>query len=89
VLAKSCARIFFRNAINVGLPVLICDTEGIGDGDALEADLAASTVRDLNNGLVLTFGRIPEVMRLILDEGGLVAYIRKYGSLRLPQAGAS
>jgi len=88
ILAKSCARIFFRNAINVGLPVLICDTDGIADGDVLEADLAASTVRDASNGLVLTFGRIPEVMRLILDEGGLVAYIRKHGSLRLPQTSA-
>ncbi len=39
ILAKSAARIFFRNAINLGLPVLICDTDKIKDGDELEIDL--------------------------------------------------
>ena len=40
VLAKSFARIFFRNSINVGLPVLVCDTDKINDGDELEIDLS-------------------------------------------------
>ena len=62
ILAKSVARIFFRNAINLGLPVLICDTDKINDGDELEIDLTAGTVRDKTNGSVLTFGKIPEVM---------------------------
>jgi 3-isopropylmalate/(R)-2-methylmalate dehydratase small subunit len=79
VLAKSAARIFFRNAINVGLPVLICDTDRISDGDELEVDLAAGTIVDLTNGTRLTFGKIPEVMLDILNEGGLVPYIKKYG----------
>ncbi len=79
VLAKSAARIFFRNAINVGLPVLICDTDRISDGDELEVDLAAGTIVDLTNGAHLTFGKIPEVMLNILNEGGLVPYIKKYG----------
>ena len=39
VLAKSVARIFFRNAINLGLPILLCDTDKIADGDQLEVDL--------------------------------------------------
>ena len=50
VLAKSVARIFFRNAINRGLPVLICDTDKINDGDELEVDMAAGTVHDITNG---------------------------------------
>ena len=83
VLAQSVARIFFRNAINVGLPVLICDTEKINDGDELEVDLAGGTIKDISNGATLTFGRIPDVMLKILDEGGLVPYIRKYGDFRL------
>src|SRR4030067_1892970 len=58
VLAKSVARIFFRNAINLGLPVLICDTDKIDDGDMLEVDLAGGTVKDLTNGSLLTFGRV-------------------------------
>ena len=45
VLAKSVARIFFRNAINIGLPVLICDTERINDGDKLEVDLKSGKIR--------------------------------------------
>ena len=83
ILAKSVARIFFRNAINLGLPVLICDTTLIDDGDELEIDLAAGTVKDITNGNQLTFGKIPEVMLHILDEGGLIPYIQKYGDFKL------
>ncbi len=83
VLAKSFARIFFRNAINVGLPLLVCDTSGIDDGDALEVDLGAGRVRDLTNHLDLTFSPIPEVMLHILTEGGLVPYIRNHGDIVL------
>jgi 3-isopropylmalate/(R)-2-methylmalate dehydratase small subunit len=83
ILAKSVARIFFRNAINLGLPVLICDTTLIDDGDELEIDLAAGIVKDITNGNQLTFNKIPEVMLHILDEGGLIPYIQKYGDFRL------
>ncbi len=83
ILAKSVARIFFRNAINQGLPVLICDTDKIDDGDELEIDLPAGKVRDLTNGNQLTFGKIPEVMLHILEEGGLIPYIQKHGGFRL------
>jgi 3-isopropylmalate/(R)-2-methylmalate dehydratase small subunit len=83
ILAKSAARIFFRNAINLGLPVLICNTDKIDDGDELEINLAGGTVRDRTNGSVLTFGRIPEIMLRILDEGGLIPYIQKHGDIRL------
>ncbi|MFC1992570.1 3-isopropylmalate dehydratase small subunit [Chloroflexota bacterium] len=83
VLAKSVARIFFRNAINLGLPVLICDTDKIDDGDDLEMDLSTSTVNDTTNGNRLTFGGIPEAMLHILDEGGLIPYIQKYGDFKL------
>ncbi len=83
ILAKSVARIFFRNAINLGLPVLICDTDGIGDGDELEIDLGTGTIKDLTNGRQFTSGRIPEVMLSILDEGGLIPYIQKYGDFKL------
>lgn len=83
VLAKSVARIFFRNAINVGLPVLICNTDLINDGDELEVDLAGGTVKDLTNGNQITFSKIPEAMLAILNEGGLVPYIKKYGDFKL------
>ncbi len=83
ILAKSVARIFFRNAINLGLPVLIFETDGIGDGDELEIDLGAGTIKDLTSGRQFTSGRIPEVMLRILDEGGLIPYIQKYGDFKL------
>jgi 3-isopropylmalate/(R)-2-methylmalate dehydratase small subunit len=83
ILAKSVARIFFRNAINLGLPVLICETDKIDDGDELEVDMSAGLVRDITNGNQLTFGRIPEVMLHILDEGGLIPYIKKHGGFSL------
>ena len=83
ILAKSAARIFFRNAVNVGLPVLICDTDKIGDGDELEVDLRASTVRNLTNGAELPLGNFPDVMLRILEQGGLIPYIKKYGDFEL------
>jgi 3-isopropylmalate/(R)-2-methylmalate dehydratase small subunit len=83
VLAKSAARIFFRNAINVGLPVLICDTDRISDGDDLEVDLESSIINDLSNGVHISFNKIPVVMLDILNEGGLVPYINKYGDYRI------
>ena len=84
VLARSVARIFFRNAINLGLPILICDTDKIADGDTLEIDLGAGTIRDVTNGARLTSGRIPAIMLSILDEGGLIPYIQKHGDFSLP-----
>ena len=83
ILAKSVARIFFRNSINLGLPVLICDTDRINDGDELEIDLGAGTIRDITSGDRFTSGKIPEVMLRILDEGGLIPYIQKYGDFKL------
>ena len=78
ILAKSVARIFFRNAINVGLPVLICDTESISDGDELEVDLELGKVKNLTSGAELNFSRMPEIMLHILNEGGLIDYIKKH-----------
>jgi 3-isopropylmalate/(R)-2-methylmalate dehydratase small subunit len=83
VLAKSVARIFFRNAINLGLPILLCDTDKIADGDQLEVDLTKGTIRDLTNGESLTSGRIPQAMLDILNDGGLLPYISKHGGFRL------
>jgi 3-isopropylmalate/(R)-2-methylmalate dehydratase small subunit len=83
ILAKSVARIFFRNAVNLGLPVLLCDTDKINDGDELEIDLKAGVVRDVTNGAQLSFSKLPEVMLHILDDGGLLPHIKKHGDFRL------
>jgi 3-isopropylmalate/(R)-2-methylmalate dehydratase small subunit len=83
ILAKSIARIFFRNAINQGLPVLICDTDKIDSGDTLGVNLSAGVIDDLTNGIRLNFGKIPPVMLDILAEGGLISYINKHGDFKL------
>ncbi|MDR0767192.1 MAG: 3-isopropylmalate dehydratase small subunit [Methanosarcinales archaeon] len=83
VLAKSFARIFYRNAINVGLPVLICDTDQIDEGDQLEVDLEGGTIKDVTKGIVLTFSPLPAAMITILNDGGLVAHIEKNKGFKL------
>jgi len=83
VMAKSFARIFFRNAINLGLPVLVCDTDKIEDGDQLEVDLELGTIKDLTNENELNFKKIPPAMLCILQEGGLTPYIKKHGDFKM------
>lgn len=83
VLAKSFARIFFRNAINVGLPVVIVDTDSIDEGDELEVDLGAGRVITRIKGKTLNFPPLPAVMTRILNDGGLVAHVQKYGDIKL------
>ena len=83
ILARSFARIFFRNAINIGLPVLECQTEQIAQGDELEIDLTKGTIRNRKKGLELTFRPLPQVMANILRDGGLIEHIRKHGGFKL------
>jgi len=83
ILAKSAARIFFRNAINQGLPVLLCDTDKIGDGDELEIDLTGGTITDLTSGITLSCSKMPPIMSAILKEGGLIPYIQKHKDFKL------
>ncbi len=83
ILAKSVARIFFRNAINQGLPVLLCDTDKIDADDILGVNLSAGIITDLTKSIQLTFGKIPPVMLDILAEGGLISYINRHGGFKL------
>ncbi|MBD3234680.1 MAG: 3-isopropylmalate dehydratase [candidate division Zixibacteria bacterium] len=83
VMAKTFARIFFRNAINVGLPVLVCDTDKINAGDQLTVDLSEGVVNNLTTGDRLTFSPLPDAMIKILNDGGLVAHIEKHGDFKL------
>jgi 3-isopropylmalate/(R)-2-methylmalate dehydratase small subunit len=84
ILAKSVARIFFRNAINEGLPVLLCDTEKIGDGDELEINVTRGKIANLTSGVTLNCSKVPPIMSAILEEGGLIPYIRKHKDFVLP-----
>jgi len=83
ILARSFARIFFRNAINIGLPVLECETEKIAQGDELEIDLEKGTIRNRKRRIALNFRPLPQVMVNILRDGGLVEHIQKHGGFKL------
>jgi len=83
ILAKSAARIFFRNAINQGLPVLLCDTDKIGDGDELEINLTGGMIANLTSGITLSCSKMPPIMSAILKEGGLIPYIQKHRDFKL------
>lgn len=83
VLAKSFARIFFRNAINLGLPAIICDTDKIEEGDELILDLEKLVVNNLTKFLTIPVTPLSKVMRDILMEGGLIPYLKKYGDFIL------
>ena len=84
VLAESFARIYYRNAINNGYPVLFVKglSQGIkdgkiNDGDELEIDAATGLIRDLTNGAEITCPPLPKSMAVILDKGGLVGYVKE------------
>jgi 3-isopropylmalate/(R)-2-methylmalate dehydratase small subunit len=83
ILAKSAARIFFRNAINQGLPVLLCDTDKIGDGDELEINLTGGKIANLTSGITLNCSKMPPIMSAILKDGGLIPYIQKHKDFKL------
>jgi 3-isopropylmalate/(R)-2-methylmalate dehydratase small subunit len=83
VLAASFARIFFRNAINTGLPLVECDTSRVNEGDELEVDLEGGVVRNLTTGEELPFSPLPPVMARLLADGGLAAHFRKYKTFSL------
>jgi 3-isopropylmalate/(R)-2-methylmalate dehydratase small subunit len=80
VVAKYFARIFFRNAINIGLPVLEVPDLEAESGDEIEIDLKAGVVKNLTKGTQYRASAMPQVMIDILGQGGLVAYLKKNGT---------
>ncbi len=77
VIAKSYARIFFRNAINIGLKVIECrDADKIDDGDELEVDYEKSVIRNKTSGEEYRISPVPDFLRDILEKGGLVNYAK-------------
>ena len=79
VIAESFARIFFRNGINIGLPVLECPeaAQGIEKGDLVEVDLDTGVIRNASRGLTWQARPVPPFMAEIFAAGGLVAYTRR------------
>ncbi len=82
VVAKSFGRIFYRNAVNVGLAVIICDASGVEAGDELELRVDSGLLVDHTKGFEKSFAPLPSIMQEILNQGGLVNYIKRQGGFR-------
>jgi len=76
VIAKSFARIFFRNAVNIGLMVIECNTDGIDDGDDIDVDLDRNVVVNRTKGEEYPINPLPDFLKQIMDRGGLIEFAR-------------
>ena len=86
IIAKTFARIFFRNAINIGLPLLECDeaVDKTEAGDILEVDLTRGKIKNLTSGMVFTAKPYPDFMAELIAAGGLIEYTKnRLGSRRI------
>lgn len=79
VIAKSFARIFYRNSINIGLPILECSqaVDAVNQGDEVEVDLETGKIKNLRNGEEYQAVPFPQFMQAIMDKGGLIEYVRE------------
>lgn len=83
VIAKSFARIFYRNAINIGLLLIECDTDKIDAGDELELDVKNGILKDITKGIEIKITPLPDVMIKLLGDGGLIEHLKKHGDFSL------
>ena len=79
IIAKSFARIFFRNAINIGLPLLECDgaVDNAEADDIVEVELSSGMIRNLASGMTFTAKPYPDFMAELISAGGLIEYTRR------------
>ena len=86
VIAKSFARIFFRNAINIGLPILESDVyDEINDGDELDVDLENGVIKNVKTGKEYTANPLPKFVLQIVDAGGIVNFLKEHDIEELAQ----
>ncbi len=80
VIAESFARIFFRNAINIGLPLFVCEeVDRIDDGDLVEINFETGQIHDKTKNVVLKAKPLPKFIQKIVEKGGLVNFLRSEG----------
>jgi len=84
VIARSFARIFYRNAVNIGLPVLVCEEAVLAsaDGQQVEVDLATGTIRNMTTDQMFQAEPLNPFVARIVAAGGIIEYIRQEGTLR-------
>jgi 3-isopropylmalate/(R)-2-methylmalate dehydratase small subunit len=81
IVAISFARIFYRNSINIGLPLIKADTTPIREEDILEIDLNKGMVKDISQDIELPVEPMPSIMQELLKAGGAINYYKKYKRL--------
>lgn len=81
VIAKSFARIFYRNAINIGLVLVETDTFQIQQGDRLELDFKKNILKDITQNIDIKIKPLPDLMLKILQAGGAIAHFKKHKAL--------
>jgi 3-isopropylmalate/(R)-2-methylmalate dehydratase small subunit len=77
VLAKSFARIFYRNSFNIGLLLIECDTDSISDTDELNIDLNAGVIKNLTQNTEIKINPLSKVMQTLLNDGGVIEHFKK------------
>jgi 3-isopropylmalate/(R)-2-methylmalate dehydratase small subunit len=83
VIAKSFARIFYRNCYNLGLPAIEADTDKIEEGDKLELDLDNGIIRNKTKNQEIKIVPLPKTMQTLLEDGGLVEHFKKHGGFKI------
>jgi len=82
VVAKSFARIFYRNAFNIGLLLVESETDFIDDGDELDLDIDNGKLKNKGKGLILNVKPVPDVMKKLLEDGGVIEHFKKHGGFK-------
>lgn len=84
IIARSFARIFYRNAVNIGLPVLVCEEAVLAsdDGQEMEVDLERGSIHNRTTGQVFQAEPLDPFVARIVAAGGIIEYIRQEGTLR-------
>jgi len=90
VIARSFARIFWRNAINLGLPAItLAEANEIAAGDRLSLDLAGGRLTNATTGRTYGFAPFPEHLTAMMRDGGLIAHLKRVGAEAQPETGAT
>ena len=84
IIARSFARIFYRNAVNIGLPVLVCEEAVLAssDGQRIEVNLETGVIHNIDTEQTFQAEPLDPFVARIVEAGGIIEYIRREGSLR-------
>jgi len=83
IIAKSFARIFYRNSFNIGLPLLVSNTDKIDEGDNIRVDFEKGKIKDETKGKILTFSPLSPFMSKLIEDGGIEEHVKKYGNFKV------